>query len=468
MSRIDDILNHSDSLGDETKSGSTPSSLSLKGSSNSSTSTFIGSLRDQDGKIHEPEQGQADRVKHEIEQHLEQRNEGQESAELSEEPENGTGESRSKKVTLPKTLPKAIVNKRLLNTKLVQIAIRRKALARDFQTGSQHTKLHSKSLEAGLRVKLTLAPDLVNLYNSLTPHTSRKKNLRVYNSDGTFGSEIKNETYLSDIHLRTKPVQLIDNNLVNLSVFSNKVLKAFSNKDKNPQKTGGGDISTFNSLNTAVHTLFGIDEYSLVRITRSTTNDFNGSVLLKFETAQPGELNLIDEEDFAEDLLHSLGKPNDDPSNIFIKKVIARPRYKSDMKIYLIPKNVNTSLYVDKRMFERDLINGVVTLDFPFYKNILCAFEFQEVVESVKQLVKKFSSSPTSEELENRALTRPKLEAHSYASAPVDPFRNASSSNQSIQTALPPIVLPRIGSSTSMSNESRPTLPLPASLEKKE
>lgn len=289
------------------------------------------------------------------------------------------------------TIPKPKINKKLLNKRLVQIAIRRKStphLPKFSENGNpSNSKLHIKSLEAGLRVKLTLAPDLISLYNSLTPHTGRQKSLKVFNSTLPHqqdGQVVNNNDYLSDINLETKLVQLIDNNLVNMSIFSKKIMKSFNN---NSDSKNSKNLPTFNSLNTAVRSLFNLEEFSLVRITRSTTSDYEGSVLLKFETAKPGDYGLIDDEDFADDLAHSIGNPGDDPTNLFIKKVVARPRYKSDMKLYLIPKNVDSSLYVDKRMFERDLVNNIIDDSVPFYKDVFCAFEFKEILENFKSLL---------------------------------------------------------------------------------
>lgn len=403
MPKLADILNHSDDLTDEssTVSSSTPSTMSLSSTSAStplsSVSTSSFEMRDSN-KLpmaikEEPTEGSSEYVKRKNERNMEH-------TDQSESYFPPVTQAHSSKVsTHPYTFPKTLVNKKLLNKKLVQIAIRRKSLSGK-ESSNHGSKLHTKSLEASLRVKLTLAPDLISLYNSLTPHTNRRKSLRVFSTNeadsavGADGSSIMNSNYLNDVLLSTKAVQLIDNNLVKMSVFSNKVMKTFQHSKT--KSSSEHTLPTFNSLATAIHTLFGIDEYSLVRVTRSTATDYDGSILLKFETAKPGELNLIDDEDFTEDMLHSLGQVGSEPSNIFIKKVIARPRYKSDMKIYLIPKNVHRCLYVDQRMFERDLINGVIRFDVPFYKTIYCAFDYEEVLQSVKDLVKSIPCLSTS------------------------------------------------------------------------
>lgn len=381
MLKLNEILNLSDSLSEES---SAPSSLSLdrKGTGSTDSENDLTSKKAKDVNIEElkkePKEGLAEKVKEEIEEDLEKRN-----------------------AEIPDHLPRSKVNKKLISKKLVQIAIRRKSLSKDAMSNMPHnSKLHIKSLEAGLRVKLTLAPSLVHLYNSLTPHTNRQRKLFVFNSNDEQANVIHNDNYLNEVYLTTKPVQLIDNNLVNLSVFSNKLLKTIKNGKAHVK------LPTFNSLNTAVKSLFNVNEFSLVRISRSTTVDSDGSQLLKFETAKPGEFHLIDDNEYLDEYLHSIGKPGETPSNLFIKKIIARPRYKSDMKIYLIPKDCNASLYVDKRMFERDLINGVI--DTPFYKNIYCTFEFDEALNQFHELVK------LSEQAENKDQTPLPQQSNEY------------------------------------------------------
>lgn len=141
-------------------------------------------------------------------------------------------------------------------------------------------------------------------------------------------------------------------------------------------------------MDTAVSSLFGITDYTLVRVTRSTSNDNDGSVILKLETARPGDYSLIDDEELADDMINSIGKPYDTPNSLFIKKIVARPRYKSDMKIFFIPKIQNSSLYVDERMFERDLINGIIHVDQSLcIRSIFCIFKFDHILQQYKNLV---------------------------------------------------------------------------------
>ncbi|CCE82692.1 Piso0_002430 [Millerozyma farinosa CBS 7064] len=297
-----------------------------------------------------------------------------------------------------KNVLRSKINKKILSDqRLVQIAIRRKFVGRKgskSDTYGSNSKLHVKYLEAGLRVKFTLAPSIMSLYNSLTSHVSKRHLFPLKDSSDMLLDMHDNNARECDQQsgmnrsLRSQFIQLIDNNVVNLSGFSNKVLQTFSlNKNQEQIKTSNPALPTFNSLDTAIHTLFDIKEYTLVRITRSASADHEGSVLLKLETARPGDYSLIDDHDFMEEMLYSIGDPDEEPNNLFIKKIVARPRYKSDMKIFLIPKKLNCSLYVDERMLERDLLNGVIDVDYPPYKNIYCTFKPDAVLEKYQKLV---------------------------------------------------------------------------------
>lgn len=193
----------------------------------------------------------------------------------------------------------------------------------------------------------------------------------------------------------SKHVRLIDNNLVNLAGVSSKVLKSFQVDKEQRQAqqdfddSRPGMVTTFNNLDTAVTSLFGSKTYSLVRVTRSSSNAPDGSVLLKLECAQPGDTRLLDDREFLEDMAASLGKEGQTPNNLFIKKVVARPRYKSDMKIYIIPTSKKILLYSDKRLFERDLINGVIEMDCPTDRYIYTTFPAGEVILEVREMLHK-------------------------------------------------------------------------------
>lgn len=298
-------------------------------------------------------------------------------------------------------IPKCKINKKYLtNKKLVQISIRRKSANRksipsESTPGAGNiSKLHMKYLEARMQIKLTMSPSIFSLYNALIPHTNRKQIYAIKDHKAILDDLSSNmETILPgesiiDRNMVSKSMQLIDNNLVNLAGYSNKVLLTFSKKTDGDDSDLTPPLPTFNSLDTAVSSLFGVSEYTLVRVTRSTSSDDEGSVILKLEAARPGDYSLIDEVEFSEEMVHSIGRHDDIPNNLFIKKIVARPRYKSDMKIFLIPKIQNSSLYVDERMFERDIINGVIEFDLsPSIKSIFCTFKIGHIINMYKNLL---------------------------------------------------------------------------------
>lgn len=309
-----------------------------------------------------------------------------------------TPPSESYSEMFARKVPRSKVDKRFFpKERLVKIALRRKSHRRS--STDSGSKLHVKSLEAALRVKLTLVPSLTALYCSLTPNTNRQPIRTLYEpstNDGSISTPSYDNVTGVEQSTKAKLVQLIDSDLVNLSGVSNKILLGFNGKTN----TNATECSapTFNSLDTAIYSLFGANSYTLVRVTRSATDEADGSLVLKLETAQPGDYLLIDDDDFADDMLYSIGRPGRRPNNLFIKKIVARPRYKSGMKIYFVPYVSNASLYVDDRMLKRDLFKGVLDLDTPLQKHIATAFEYSKFVEEYKNAVDKtrYSSVPMS------------------------------------------------------------------------
>lgn len=190
----------------------------------------------------------------------------------------------------------------------------------------------------------------------------------------------------------SKRVRLIDNNLVDLAGVSSKVLKTLTYDGNYFQVKNGGDVdgntsndvvTTFNVLDTAILSLFKIQKYVLVRVTKSASSNSEGLSLVKLETAKPGDPLLIDDKDFIEDMIASLGKPNQVPNNLFIKKIVARPRYKVDMKLFVASSDRSLLLYVDPRVFERDLINGVIDIELPLDRDIYTTFSPGHILERV-------------------------------------------------------------------------------------
>ncbi|MDN6571963.1 MAG: hypothetical protein L0L22_13305, partial [Staphylococcus equorum] len=116
-----------------------------------------------------------------------------------------------------------------------------------------------------------MAPSIFSLYNSLIPHTDRKQVYALKDHQAVFDDISKNmETVPSDgpiinRNMISKPLQLIDNNIVNLADYSNKVLLTFGRKKDGGVREQLSNLPTFNSLDTAVSSLFGISDYTLVR-----------------------------------------------------------------------------------------------------------------------------------------------------------------------------------------------------------
>lgn len=293
-------------------------------------------------------------------------------------------------------VPQPRVSKAVLTSrKLVQIAVRRKLPLKRLQK-QEGLKLHLKLLEAGLRFKLTMAPLLEALYGLLTPRTNRKGVASEILVDEPSGDVVSKlvflQNHLHDSPLVSKLVQVIDNNLVDLAGVSNKVLQTFHLHRNVPGTISAAasdtPLPTFNSLDTAILSLFGVREYLLVRVTRSTTGDSEGSTLLKLETAAPGDMALLDDPEYADEMIHSIGAPGQTPSNLFMKKIVARPRYKSDMKIYFVPQRSQLTLYVDPRALERDLLHGMIDSCSSSDRKILTNFKAEKVLAEFHELVK--------------------------------------------------------------------------------
>ena len=157
-------------------------------------------------------------------------------------------------------------------------------------------------------------------------------------------------------------------------------------------------------VDTAVREIFGLEEYTFLRITRAAAFEKTGSVVLKMETIKPGYKWLDDDEFdlkimfqmFGGENLDGLDHDSDESSNqfgragdpvttTFLKKKIARPRYKSNMRIYLIPRNTDAVLYTRESMLKRDIINGTLDLcDDTDPRMIITAFEFENVLRELK------------------------------------------------------------------------------------
>lgn len=160
----------------------------------------------------------------------------------------------------------------------------------------------------------------------------------------------------------------------------------------------------YTSVDTAIREIFGLREYTFLRITRAAAFEKTGSVVLKMETIKPGYRWLDDDEfdlkimfkmfggenlddvaDCSNDFSNQFGKPGDPITTTFLKKKVARPRYKSNMRIYLIPRSTDAILYTRESMLKRDIINGTLDLnDKEDPRMIITAFEFENVLRELR------------------------------------------------------------------------------------
>ena len=148
-------------------------------------------------------------------------------------------------------------------------------------------------------------------------------------------------------------------------------------------------VPVYTSVDTAVREVFGINEFTLLRITRAAAFEKTGSIVLKMETAKPGDA-WLDDDEFDMRLLYRLYSENEvngvetadndneneeeppspqpfgtatDPiTTTFLKKKVARPRYKCNMRIYVVPRCSDAVLYTRESMLRRDIVNGTLDL----------------------------------------------------------------------------------------------------------
>ncbi|GAV27740.1 hypothetical protein PMKS-001208 [Pichia membranifaciens] len=207
---------------------------------------------------------------------------------------------------------------------------------------------------------------------------------------------------------KTQVVTFLDTNEDDEEDDSKARYPVFSMHEPFPNAIGIGEDSSlvYKLVDTAVREIFGLEEYTFLRITRAAAFEKTGSVVLKMETIKPGYKWLDDDEFdlkimfriFGGENLDELDHDSDESSNqfgragdpvttTFLKKKIARPRYKSNMRIYLIPRNTDVILYTRESMLKRDIINGTLDLcDDTDPRMIITAFEFENVLRELKMI----------------------------------------------------------------------------------
>lgn len=87
-------------------------------------------------------------------------------------------------VVLRDQIPKSRINKKILNNKkFVKLAIRRKYSTKKIKNDTKQSKLHIKSLKAGIKVKMTLSNNLFSLYHNLIPFTDNRKFYNLFDTN---------------------------------------------------------------------------------------------------------------------------------------------------------------------------------------------------------------------------------------------------------------------------------------------
>lgn len=265
---------------------------------------------------------------------------------------------------------------------LVQLARRRTSRSSkekfSHRKATGYSRPQGRPLSKETTVRLTLVPTLGILYSLLVSDSMRKplKVLKYSNEKGSVSitdEELSTRNAVSGFSslLNVQPVKFVE--------------------DINSSPKGHSKVPQFSSIDEAVYNLFGISEYSLIRVTRAAASEIGGSVLLKLETAMPGNLYLNDddEEDFRSIQLNkemyqeTLGIMGQRPSTTFLKKKVARPRYKADMRIYLIPRAITCAIYCEPRIFKRDLLRGFLNMNTG-ERSIISAFDYGDFLHDLK------------------------------------------------------------------------------------
>lgn len=279
-------------------------------------------------------------------------------------------------------IPQSKISKhKLAGREFVEIAFRRRRRCQSKKIAGM-AKIQGSCVSSLLRARLHVASSIYSIYCSMKSprhrHTIYSMSKAPPKWTHIFGDSRNCSLRNSTVHDRilVKCFQLIDDEEAKESAIH--TTHGESKSSRNSEKEVWPKFSSFD---TAAKELAGTEKYSLVRVTRSTTRDSEGSTVLKLETAEPGDLSLIDDEDLMDELFPNIGVRGESPDSVFIKKVVARPRYKSGMKIYIIPDALSVALYTDERMFERDLFKGVIDIETKeFYRSVFCTFDFEHII----------------------------------------------------------------------------------------
>ncbi|ODV87893.1 hypothetical protein CANARDRAFT_20623 [[Candida] arabinofermentans NRRL YB-2248] len=311
---------------------------------------------------------------------------------------------------------KKLQNKKTLAANIKSSAILGRKTQEQTKTGktlkAPKTKLQGRPLAPKTKIRLTLVPSLPYLYALLVtaPNTKGITVLSQGSSDkpmledeldvGDNNSMQRKRKYTKANNQQTEenysdsgPMKSQTTIFIEPS-YSSELLKS-TNRPLQTSKIFPSavlieekGIPVYDSVDTAIKEIFDIEEFSLLRVSRAAALEPSGAIVLKIETARPGDLHLNDdefdmrynsiEEKDNDDIL--LGKPGDAITPTFLKKKVARPRYKSDMRIYLLPRSTSAILYAQEIMLKRDIVNKTLNLETD-KRIILCAFDYKKVLE---------------------------------------------------------------------------------------
>lgn len=329
----------------------------------------------------------------------------------------------------------------------------------DTSTPLRLSKSIGRPLTATTKVRLTLVPSLPTLYSmlatepieSLSKPPTAYKDLRgkfhILKKGKLFDFQIEDELkYDSTVDWRFKTVSANDvssqvstpNSTVSSLSFSDTNSSTFTgtsggvfpgkyqtvvfvdSDDQLPKQPSppqfpsaiGLDeegLPMYKDIDLAIQEIFGIPEYTLLRVTRAAAFEKTGAIVLKMETIKPGD-PWIDDDEFDLRLMYKLFSNEDvattatsaqnthasrtpsvlEPNQItttFLKKKIARPRYKSYMRIYLLPRDTNVVVYTRESMLRRDIVNGTLKLhDNTDPRLIITSFDYTNVLQELNIL----------------------------------------------------------------------------------
>lgn len=279
------------------------------------------------------------------------------------------------------------------SSRLVKLALRKRGNSKKpRREKSDSQRRIGRPLNPKTRIRLTLVPDLMSLHSMLVPTHSRESfrvlqqgelpqkdvqaeltvdpsvewKFRPHPQGEMFPGKSKTVVLVEENYLVDPEEQLTDPHYPSAIGIDGK------------HESNSSPVPIYDNLAAAVQDVFNVDSFSLVRVTRAAAFERTGPIVLKLETAHPGDIQLGDEDDpVADD--PALGRHGDPVTSIFIKKKIARPRYKANMRIYLIPRDTNVILYSQQSMLKRDLLKNVLKLGSD-PRMVLCAFDCDDIL----------------------------------------------------------------------------------------